>query len=130
MRPRACLVARLCALAMLGASAALILSVWDQSGRLPDTRAPSAELATMTQEGAPGAAAEEDPFAGLGMDDAAGKPKEVQNHFRLGLIPGMSSWRDSASVSTLMVPPLAMTVLVFLATRKPKGCCKKDKVSC
>ena len=125
MRPRACLVARLCALAMLGASAALTLSVWDQSGRLPDTRAPSAELATMTTE----AATEEDPFAGLGMDDAAGKPKEVQNHFRLGLIPGMSSLRDAAAVSTLMVPPLAMTVLVFMATCKPKGCCKKD-VSC
>lgn len=126
MRSRTRLVARLLALAMLGVSAALTLSVWDQSGRLPDTRAPSAALATMTTS----PAADEDVFAGLGMDDAAGKPKEVQNHFRLGLIPGMSSWGDAAAVSTLMMPPLGMTVLVFVATRKPKGCCKKDVASC
>ena len=71
-------------------------------------------------------AASEESRRGLGMDDAAGKPKEVQNHFRLGLIPGMSSPRDMAAVSTLMLPPLVFTVVVFAATRKPKGCCKKD----
>jgi hypothetical protein len=126
MRPRARLFARLLALAMLGISAVLTLSVWDQTGRLPDTRAPSAALAAMTTP----TPADEDVFAGLGMDDAAGKPKEVQNHFRLGLIPGMSSTRDMAAVSTLMLPPLVLTVVVFVATRKPKGCCKKDPASC
>jgi len=126
MRPRARLFGRLLALAMLGVSAALTLSVWDQTGRLPDTRAPSIALAAMT----PLPAADEDPFAGLGMDDAAGKPKEVENHFRLGLIPGMSSLGDTAAVSTLMLPPLVLTVVVFVVTRKPKGCCKKDSCRC
>lgn len=115
------LLARLAALAMLGASAALTLTVWDQTGRHLDTRAPSEALAHMATQ------AEEDPFAGLGMDDAAGKPKAVENHFRLGLIPGMSSWRDAASVSTLTLPALVMTVMVLVATRKPRACCMKDK---
>lgn len=121
MRSGTRILARLTALGMLAASALLTLTIWDQTGRLPDTRAPSEALAKMAEETA------EDPFAGLGMDDAAGKPKEVQNHFRLGLIPGMSSWKDTAAVSTLMLPPLVMTVVVFVATRKPRACCMKEK---
>lgn len=110
-------LARLLSLAMLAVSAVLSLAVWDQTGRLPDTRAPSAELAQMAEPNKDA----DDPFAGLGMDDAAGKPKAVENHFRLGLIPGMSSWRDMAAVSTITLPSLVLTVMVFVATRKKKA---------
>lgn len=109
-------LARLLALAMFVATAALALAVWDQTGRMIDTRAPSAELAKMA---APKES--DDPFADLGMNDAAGKPKEVDNQFHLGLIPGMSSWRDSASVATMVLPSFVLTVVAVLATRKKKA---------
>lgn len=108
------LVARLLALAMLALSAWLSWSVWDQTGRKPDTHGVSPELVAMKAQ----ADKTEDPFVSeLGMD----KPKEVDTQFRLGLVPGFSSGRDAASVATLVFPTLVLNVVVFLATRRPKS---------
>ena len=107
------LIARLLSLAMLAVSAALALSVWDQTGRKPDTRGVSPELEAMKAK----ADQAEDPFAELGME----KPKEVDTQFRLGLIPGFSSARDVASVATLTLPSFILTVFVFAATRRRKA---------
>jgi hypothetical protein len=63
----------------------------------------------------------DDPFAELGMNDAAGAPKAVENHFRLGIIPGMSSWGDTPAAATLILPSFVLTVLVFVFTRAPKA---------
>lgn len=117
--PAVRLAARLVALAMFASSVALTLSVWNQTGRLPDTRAPSAALAAMTGQAA--ATPTDDPFADLGMDDAAGAPKPVENHFRLGIIPGMSSWGDTPAAATLILPSFVLTVLVFIFTRATKA---------
>jgi hypothetical protein len=95
---------------MLAVSVALSLSVWDQTGRKPDTRGVSPELEAMKAK----VDEAEDPFAELGMD----KPKEVDTQFRLGLIPGFSSTRDAASVATLAFPSFLLTVFVFAATRR------------
>lgn len=107
------LIARLLSLLMLGLSVGLALSVWDQTGRKPDTRGVSPELEAMKAKG-DGA---EDPFAELGME----KPKEVDTQFRLGLIPGFSSVRDTASVATLVLPSFILTIFVFAATRRRKA---------
>lgn len=108
------LFARLLSLLMLAATTVLALSIRTETGGEFDTRAPSQALAEMKQETA------EDPFADLGMNDAVGKPKDVENRFRMGWIPGMSSLGDSASVATLILPSLVLTVVVFVATRKRK----------
>jgi hypothetical protein len=116
--PTVRLAVRLTALAMFAASVALTLSVWNQTGRLPDTRAPSEALAAMAVQ--PAEAPADDPFAELGMNDAAGAPKPIDNHFRLGLIPGLSSWGDTPAAATLLLPSFVLTMLVFVFTRAPK----------
>lgn len=107
------LLARLLALAMLALSAGLSWTIWDQTGRKPDTRAVSPELVAMKAQGEKA----EDPFADLGME----KPKEIDTQFHLGLIPGFSSANDAASVATLVLPSLVLNVVVFLSTRRPKS---------
>ena len=108
------LLARLLALAMLALTTAQALSVWDQTGRKPDTRGVSPELVAMKAQ----AEKTEDPFAEtLNME----KPKEIDTQFRLGLMPGFSSARDAASVATLVLPSFVLTLAVFIATRRRKS---------
>ena len=111
MRTLARLLAILCFGAALGQS--LVLH-WATGGRL-FTQLPSQSLARM-QEARPA----DDAFAGLGMDDLAGKPAPVDNAFRFGWLPAGpgNSFADAASVLTLAGPALVLAVVVWVATRR------------